>query len=132
MALRRHLPEGCVYRPADLYQWTSDVRAADIDANIFPEGTYDCVALLGVIEYLTKPQLAFGFARRCASAMVISYCYPLTDDLSPRQKVGWVNALSKVELAKLLDQNGWHITQSETFHRSPHTHQMIHALRKTE
>lgn len=127
MALRQHLPPGCLYRPADLYQWTPQVRHADIDANIFPDGTFDCVVLLGVIEYLTKPQLAFRFAQGCASAMVISYCYPLAPDHS-REQAGWVNAFSSDEFRALAADHGWKICRSETFGRSKGVHQMIHAL----
>jgi hypothetical protein len=129
MALRRHLPPDCTYHPADLYQWTSDVRQADIDERIFPEGAFDCVVLLGVLEYLTKPQLAFHFAKGCASALVISYCYPLTPDPRPRERVGWVNAFSPDELGNMAADCGWGIVQSETFGRSTVIHQVIHLLR---
>jgi hypothetical protein len=130
-ALRRYLPVGCTYSPADLYQWTPEVHQADIDTNIFPEGTFGCVVLLGVIEYLQKPELAFRFAKGCASAMVISYCHPLIADPRPRVRVGWVNAFSLDELSNLAAKNGWVLTQSATFQRSAQTHQMIYALSST-
>jgi methyltransferase family protein len=128
MALRRHLPADCAYYSADLYQWTAQVRHVDIDANIFPDGSFDCVVLLGVIEYLARPQLAFRFAQGCASAMVISYCYPLTADPRPRDGAGWVNAFSPEEIGNLAAENGWNITRTETFGRAAETHQVIHAL----
>jgi Methyltransferase domain len=128
MSLRRYLPPDCTYHPADLYPWTSGVHHADVDANIFPQGSFDCVVLLGVIEYLTKPWLAFRFAQSSASAMVISYCYPLTAECRSREQAGWVNAFSPDQLSNLAAEYGWAIGKSETFHRSPQTHQMIHAL----
>ena len=131
MALRRHLPSACTYHPADLYQWTSDVRQVDIDKRIFPEGAFDYVVLLGVLEYLAKPQLAFHFAKCCASAMVISYCYPITPDIRTRELSGWVNAFSPDELRYFAQENGWKITQSETFRRSAQTHQMLHVFAST-
>lgn len=128
MALQRYLPDGCVYCPADLYQWTPAVRHVDIDANVFPDGTFDCVVLLGVIEYLTKPELAFHFGRERASAMVISYCYPVTADHRSRASAGWINAFSPEGLGAQMANNGWDILRSETFGRSVDTHQVIHAL----
>jgi hypothetical protein len=128
MALRRHLPPDCTYRPADLYQWTAEVAHADIDANVFPDGRFDCMVILGVFEYLAKPQLAFRFGRERASAMVISYCHPLTADHRSRARAGWVNAFSPDELGNLAADNGWDILHSETYGRSAETHQVIHAL----
>jgi hypothetical protein len=128
MALRRHLPINCPYVPADLYPWNPEVCHVDIDANIFPTGTFGCVVLLGVIEYLTRPQLAFRFAQGCALTMIISYCHPLTGDREPRRQAGWINAYSQEELGGLVSEYGWRIAHSQTFHRSVQTHQMIHAL----
>ena len=57
MTLRKYLPGGCVYIPADLVKWAPEVRHVDVDAGIFPEGEFDYVILLGVIEYLNRPEL---------------------------------------------------------------------------
>jgi 2-polyprenyl-3-methyl-5-hydroxy-6-metoxy-1,4-benzoquinol methylase len=128
MALRHYLPTGCDYIPADIHQWTPEVRHVDVDANTFPGGMFDCVVLLGVLEYLTKPELAFAFARNRATAMVVSYCHPTKSDLQQRDKAGWINAFSMDDLSNLAAENRWRIARSETFRVSPHTRQMVHQL----
>jgi hypothetical protein len=128
MALRHYLPAGCSYIPADIHQWTPEVRHVDVDANTFPEGMFDCVVLLGILEFLTKPELAFAFARNCATAMVVSYCHPATSDLESRQVNGWINAFSMEDFRKLTAESRWQIARSETFRVQPRTRQMIYEL----
>jgi hypothetical protein len=128
MALRRYLPAGCSYIPADIHRWTPEVRHVDVDANAFPDGTFDCIVLLGVLEYLTKPELAFAFARSRARTMVVSYCHPTTADFQSRDEVGWLNAFSTEQLAELAAQSRWRIARSETFRASPQTRQMVYQL----
>jgi hypothetical protein len=128
MALRHYLPAGCRYIPADMQQWTPDVRHVDVDADTFPDGTYDCVVLLGVLEYLKRPELAFAFAQRCAPAMVVSYCHPATSDLRWRDEMGWINAFSLEELRELVAESNWRMARSDTFKLSPQTRQLIHLL----
>jgi hypothetical protein len=128
MALRDHLPAGCSYRPADLYRWSPEVLHADIDADLFPDVAVDCVVLLGVIEYLTQPQLAFRFARSRAAAMVVSYCHPLTPDPVPRARAGWINAFSPQALAELVAGSGWLLARSDSYGKSGEMHQLIHVL----
>jgi hypothetical protein len=128
MALRDYLPDGCSYIPADIHQWTPDVRHVDVDANTFPEGVFDFVVLLGVLEFLTEPELAFAFARRRATAMVVSYCHPTTSDIQSRDINGWVNAFSMDDFCKLAAESRWQIARSETFRVQPRTRQMIYQL----
>jgi hypothetical protein len=128
MALRHYVPAGCSYIPADIYQWAPEVRPVDVDANVFPEGMFDCVVLLGVLEFLTKPELAFAFARNCATAMVVSYCHPATSDLESRQVNGWINAFSMEDFRKLAAESRWQVARSEQFRVQPRTHQMIYQL----
>jgi len=128
MALRDYLPDGCCYIPADIHRWTPDVRYVDIDANKFPEGAFDCVVLLGVLEYLMKPEWAFAFARRCATAMVVSYCHPTTSDILSRDVNGWINAFSMEDFRKLAAEGRWQVARSETFRVSPHTRQLVYQL----
>lgn len=128
MALRHYLPAGCSYIPADIYQWTPEVRHVDVDANTFPEGMFDCVVLLGVLEFLRKPELAFAFARSRAMAMVVSYCHPMTSALLSRHVKGWLNAFSMEDFRKLAAESRWQIARSGTFREQPRTRQMIYQL----
>jgi hypothetical protein len=129
MALRQHLPRSCVYIPADLFTWTSEVRHVDIDADSFPGGEFGCAILLGVIEYLKRPDLVFRFAKAHARSMIVSYCHPRTAaNLLERDKVGWVNAFSMEALASLAARENLHISHSEMFRELASTRQMIHVL----
>lgn len=132
MALRKYLPKGAAYVPADLHQWTSEVRGVDVDANVFPPDRIDCVIMLGVLEYLTYPENAFRYARSSCSGMIVSYCHPLTPDNSTRAASGWVNAYSVPDLEHLAGAQGWLICSSETFRMSHLTHQMIHFLHPSD
>jgi hypothetical protein len=129
MSLRNYLPTGCIYLPADLFKWNHEVQHVDVDAGIFPYGEFDCVVLLGVIEYLHKPELVFSFAKEHASSMIISYCYPtIGGGIIERRKLGWVSSFSREALAHLVTQGNWRIERSDTFLASELTHQMIHLL----
>jgi hypothetical protein len=128
MTLRNYLARGCTYIPADLYQWTPEVRRVDVDNDIFPSGKFDFVVLLGVIEYLTKAELVFAFAREHAASMVVSYCHPKGTDAQRGDGLGWVNAFSVEDFRNLLAKSEWRMARSETFRQSAHVHQMIHWL----
>jgi hypothetical protein len=129
MALRQHLPRNCVYVPADLFAWTSEVRHIDVDADRFPVGEFGCAMLLGVIEYLRSPDLVFRFAKRHTRSMVVSYCHPRAAANSPeRERVGWVNSFTIEALTNLAARESLHILHSEMFRESGTTRQMIHVL----
>jgi hypothetical protein len=112
MALKALLPDGCTYIPADLVQWRSHVHKADIDAGLFPDGEFDYVAVLGVIEYLERPELLFKFARRAAKAMVISYCHNRVAEQPARRPEFWVNDFSDDVFAGMIEASGWKVSRS--------------------
>ena len=129
MALAKHLPGGCTYTAADLTEWSEEVRRVDVDADLFPAGEFDCIVLLGVIEYLARPQNVFRYARTTATAMVVSYTHPVgIPALEPRRQSGWINAYSESEFAAIAAEGNWHIARSEIFHLSPITRHIVHAL----
>src|SRR5690606_6161085 len=51
-ALERHLPADAVYVPADVVARTPRTVVVDVNAGEFPEGTYDVVVMLGLLEYV--------------------------------------------------------------------------------
>ena len=128
MALGDYLPSGCVYLPADLVQWTPEVRFVDVDASIFPDEPFDVVTMLGVIEYLEAPQNVFRHCRGRANSVVLSYCHPKSEDDTIRQQVGWVNAFSPADLSSLFELSGLSLVRSELYRESAPVRQMLYLL----
>ncbi len=128
MGLRGYLPEGCAYIPADLVRWTPDVQFIDVDANLFPDLRFDTTVMLGVVEYLRFPELAFQFCRGRAASMIVSYCHPKTPDPARRIEAGWVNAFSQEELSAVAAKGAWRLCGSETYRTSDAVVQRIHTF----
>ena len=111
-----------------MQQWTPEVRYVDVDANTFPEEAFDCVVLLGVLEYLQTPERAFAFAQSRATSMVVSYCHPATSDFRLRDEMGWINSFSMEEFLELAAKSNWRIARSDTFKLSAQTRQSVYLL----
>src|SRR5438552_7998724 len=52
MALGSLLKPGCVYQPADVVERRPGCFVVDLNRREFPEGRYDVVTFLGVLEYV--------------------------------------------------------------------------------
>lgn len=116
MQLKSFLPGGCAYTPADQTKWTEDVIKVDLDQQDFPPGRFDCVVLLGVLEYLQAPAFPITRAAETCSRLITSYCHPLPDtDIARRRQNGWVNDLSEADLTSLFAAAGWTLSHSEVF-----------------
>src|SRR5262245_59334116 len=63
MALARHLPEGCAYQPADVAARDARTIVVDLNTQDIPRAAVadaDIVVMLGVWEYLYKPENVFA------------------------------------------------------------------------
>lgn len=110
--IRKLLPGGVLYLPADLKRWTNDTETCDLAAGIFPERSLakcDVAFLLGVIEYMTEPQKIFsGLAVRC-SRLITSY-HPT--DTHPKRIETWINAFSEREYLSMTETAGLRLVRS--------------------
>lgn len=113
LALGRYLASDCRYQPADLRAWTLEVIPIDLDRGDFPDGPYDAVAMLGLLEYLQDP--AVVLRRACeggSAALITSFCHPQPDaDWAFRHKRGWINAFDESEFEAMLNEAGWSIEE---------------------
>ena len=114
MQLKSLLPENCTYTPADQVKWTDEVVKIDLDQQEFPPGHFDCVVILGVLEYLQAPAFPITRAAESSAKLITTYCHPLPDtDIARRRQNGWVNDLSEAELTALFIAAGWTLSHSE-------------------
>jgi hypothetical protein len=79
MALRDYLPGSCAYTPADVNPASAEILKVDLDNGDLPDGRYDVVALLGVIEYLDRPKQALTSIHQLAPRLITSYTNGLLD-----------------------------------------------------
>ena len=116
-ALRKALPQDCVYQPFDLVARTDDTRVCDLNTK-FPEieGEYNVAVFSGVLEYLGDLVATFGWLGRNFERVVFSYA---PSDLVPsplvRNRHGWVNNLSRRDLVRLARKSGFECRVVDTW-----------------
>jgi len=127
MALRRFLPAGCRYVPADLVKWTDEVIPIDLDEDLFPPGRYDHIVSLGVFEYLSAPRKVLQWARESGSRLIVSFSHPtLGSDPGHRRKQRWINDYSDSEFEDMLADVGWSIMGRKLFKETKNVRQHIY------
>ena len=113
--LRRLLPPGSVYLPADLRRWTPDPAEIELNAGRLPI-TYlelsDVCFLLGVLEYLLDVEGFLRVLRPRVDRVVISYnpAELVPDD---RAAMGWLNALTTEQLRETFHRGGMELEHLE-------------------
>lgn len=128
MQLRGHLPDGCSYHAADMRKWTDEVHEINLDAGLFPPGSYDCAALLGVMEYLHRPDLVLHWARERCGQLVMSYVHPgPSATQEQRAKNGWVNNFSETQLVSLLGSAGWCIDAQQVWREGMKSRHVVYS-----
>ena len=131
MALARYLKPDCRYFPADLIDRGSGCRIVDLNKREFPDGTYDWVALLGVLEYIHDVAWPLGRARRAAPNLVVTYCTHIGARPELRRGMGWVNDLTQAEFETALAHAGWEIRSCQEIKRSATNVQMMFACARS-
>ncbi len=128
-ALRHFLPANVRYLPADLVAWNPEVAVCELNANKWHSLYLHCcdiVYVLGVLEYLNKPNEVLGRLARTCSEQVISYNPSDLSDFD-REGFGWMNSYTRPDLHQLLQDRGYDIVSSTVFERT----QMIVKARST-
>ena len=133
MSLQRYLAPEVTYVPADMVAWTPEVRVVDLDKRQTPEGDFAAAALLGVVEYLEKPGMAFRGIRKVSQQLVVSYCHPRgTDAQALRDRRGWINAFKEEGLKRLLLREGWEIAERELLSENDQARYYLYNCRACE
>jgi FkbM family methyltransferase len=109
LALRRHLSAGCRYTPADLLPRSADCLLVDLNQQQFPEGQFDCIALLEVLEYIHDPAWLLGRCRAAAARLVFTYHLRSREPVEERRQRGWFNDMDSQTLAAVIHSAGWRI-----------------------
>lgn len=113
MVLERYLPFGCSYVPCDVLRRDDRTIVTDLNAGSFPEETAaaaDVVVMLGVWEYLFRPEETFAALAKSGKPVVCSYCTRERTTHLDRRALGWVNDFSLEEFIALARQNGYAVS----------------------
>jgi len=116
-ALRRALPAGISYLPADLRAWTPDTARCDLNAGLMPVRylrACDTVTMLGVLEYIFDPAALLRRLACSAESIVLTYCAVDLWD-ADRAGYGWVNGLRVEDLRVLLQSVGYSIEITDIY-----------------
>lgn len=113
MRLRQHLDKRVTYVPADLVPWSVETLAADLNQGQFPEGAYDAVAAVNVLEFTLRPQEVLAACRKAAPFLLLGYAARKEgEDAAARRANGWFNDFDKAGIEELLRQAGFLIEDS--------------------
>lgn len=107
MRLREALGPEAAYSSADLVPWAPETLAVDLNQGQFPEGRFDCVALLEVLEFLHDPLWVLEQARRAAPSLLLTYRLRQGEMEMARRTRGWVNDWDYPAFREALDKTGW-------------------------
>ena len=73
MPLKDFLKPHITYFPADIYNRSPDCTVIDINQDKYPEGTYDFICAIGVIEYFKEPESFFKRISSMCSYLICTY-----------------------------------------------------------
>ena len=133
MALRQALKPDCVYTPADIVAREPGCLVVDLNRQEFPQGKYDWVTFLGVLEYIHDAGWPLRQARMAAPNMLLTYCADITRGaaLAQRRGMGWVNDFDVSAMREMIQSSGWEIATENVDKRGPHNHQIMFVCRRT-
>lgn len=115
-ALRRLLEQRCRYVGADLEPLDESTYGVDLDKDPLPHRRYDCIVMLGVLEYLYRPLDVLVKLTQAADLLVLSYCCATGAGVaSARSARGWCNAFSEAELVQFLESLDYEMSQRQSF-----------------
>lgn len=112
MKLERHLPFGCHYLPSDMVSRDNRTVVVDLNVKEIPEevlANCDTIVMLGVWEYLYRPDEVFAAFARAGRPIVCSYCDTDSTTELDRRALGWVNDYSQKEFLGIATRHGYDV-----------------------
>ena len=104
----------CRYQGYDILPQSREVLRFDVQSEILPP-IHDVVVLLGVVEYLTKPEQVFVSLAQQAPWLLVSHVVRqdvyYTD--ARRAELGWRNHFTSEEITRMLERNGFTVVRDE-------------------
>lgn len=126
------LPASSSYTPADLVERTPDTLRIDLNAGLWPEGRWDTIYALGLLEYVHDVD---DFFRRCtalAPRLVMSYHVSTpdsTETLNFRMaKNSWLSDFSLTTIFGAASAARWLPLRVSAFQRKKHAWQYLFAF----
>ena len=114
---------------ADLNPLDADTIALNLDSDPLPPGYYDyCVVLLGVLEYVRRPNADARKICDAARHLVITYCCKIdasAEGAQERLQREWINDFTEAEFVALFASLGKPLVSRASFQRAPHFEQVI-------
>jgi hypothetical protein len=107
MALKSYLPAGCTYAPCDLVDRGEGCIVADLNRDEFPKGEFDCIVILGVLEYVYDIASVLKKCRKATANLLLDYNSQWTSDPIQRRNCGWVSDLSVGAMTETLVAADW-------------------------
>jgi hypothetical protein len=110
MRLEHHLPFRCHYQPMDIVARDERTVIADLNVDPLPEELVeacDLVVMLGVWEYLYRPDEIFAAIAAAGKPILCSYCDMESATGVDRRALGWVNDLSVAQFLQIAARNGY-------------------------
>lgn len=113
MRLSRAIPQDCSYTPTDLVPFTGNTQVLDLNRGDFPEGAFDVVASLELLEYIHDLPRVLAHCAASADRLLCTYRCRADEPVEARRRAGWVNDLSEAALRALLEAAGWTVESRE-------------------
>jgi hypothetical protein len=115
--LKALLPEGSIYLPMDLKQWTEDTITCDINGKKLPRDYIelsDCCFVMGVLEYIFDWDWFLKALAGSAESVIISYNVAELCRVA-REDNGWVNNLSSEQFKQAITSAGFKIEDTRLY-----------------
>lgn len=127
LALAEFLGPEATYAPYDQRAWTPEVGVVDLESDPFPQGPFEAVVMLGVLEYLQRPGAVLRRASKQSDLLITSYVHPVGPKAGQhRKQMGWINQFSEDRLQELMFKHGWEITERQLFSEADHSRQILY------
>jgi hypothetical protein len=125
------------YVGADLQPLDTTLITLDLDRDPLPSRHFDYAVLLGVFDYLDRPQAAAKKLCDAADHVIVSYCcrrteLPLQTILECRARRGWVNSFNLAEFSELFCQHGHDLILSTLFNEAEDFEQYLMTFRRSD
>ena len=113
MALFGKLPIAVKYDPLDLFRLAKATIVADLNDGGFPNGHWDTIVALDILEFLHDVPGLLSRSRRAADRLILSYRRHSGESLAGRRAAGYFNDFSEDGLRRMLGGAGWKIVEHD-------------------
>lgn len=128
---RQFLEQKCTYLPCDMVQRTPDTIVCDLNKNEFPEGQFDSVLMLGVLEYIPDIEFVLKKLQTCSKKVIFTYCLPKTltpRTLELRSSYRWLTHWTAPQLDTYIKQHNFKLAHMEVISQTSVFRQVLGVL----